>query len=142
MSIGVRRLTVLGEFKPFGLIAEALDGKPADNFTDNYHYFLFDPELTRQRDDDADDFDASGAALSDRCDHELFVRGNRIIWTTGARVFKRFTLSSPVVMVCMYLYMIQKTHKLEVSYRILWMLLISLQGFFDSMNHSDCLTSV
>ncbi|KAM6598818.1 anaphase-promoting complex subunit 1 [Cannabis sativa] len=97
MSIGVRELKVLGEFKPFGLIAEALDGKPADNFTDHYDYFLFDSELTRQR-DEADDFDASAAPLSDRCDHELFIRGNRIIWSTGARVFKRFTLSSPVIM--------------------------------------------
>lgn len=76
MSIGVRRLTVLGEFKPFGLIAEALDGKPADDFTEKYDYFLFDPEVARQR-DEADDFDASGAALSDRSDHELFIRGNR-----------------------------------------------------------------
>lgn len=76
MSIGLRQLTVLGEFKPFGLIAEALDGKPSDNFTDKYDYFLFDPKVTRQR-DEADDFDASGAALSDRYDHELFIRGNR-----------------------------------------------------------------
>ncbi|XP_022745935.1 anaphase-promoting complex subunit 1-like isoform X2 [Durio zibethinus] len=99
MSIGVRQLTVLGEFKPFGLIAEALDGKPPDNSTDNYDYFLFDPEIARQRDDNFCN-DASVAALSDRRDHELFIRGNRIIWSIGSRVFKRFTLPSPVIMAC------------------------------------------
>ncbi|KAF3433403.1 hypothetical protein FNV43_RR24505 [Rhamnella rubrinervis] len=99
MPVGVRRLAVLGEFKPFGLIAEALDGKPADHFTDKYDYFLFDPEVTRDR-DEADEFDASSDALSDRSDHELFIRGNRIIWSTGSRVFKRFTLPSPVIKAC------------------------------------------
>ncbi|KAJ7959635.1 anaphase-promoting complex subunit 1 [Quillaja saponaria] len=99
MSLGVRRLTVLGEFKPFGLIAEALDGKPTDIVTDKYNYFLFDPEITRDR-DEADGCDDAASALSNQGDHELFIRGNRIIWTTGSRVFKRFTLSSPVVMVC------------------------------------------
>lgn len=75
MSIGVRNLTVLGEFKPFGLVAEALDGKPSDNVTDKYDYFLFDPDVTRQR-DEAEDSD-SPVASSDRSDHELFIRGNR-----------------------------------------------------------------
>lgn len=96
-SLGVRHLTVLGEFKPFGLIAEAVDGKPADNVTDKYDYFLFDPETVRERDETDE---ASASALSDRCDHELFIRGNRIIWSTGPRVFKRFTLPSPVIMAC------------------------------------------
>ncbi|KAJ9539792.1 hypothetical protein OSB04_026298 [Centaurea solstitialis] len=100
-SIGVRHLTVLGEFKPFGLIAEALDGKPADEVTDEYDYFLFDPEVTRQRDEtEPDDSEASSSSLSDRSDHELFIRGNRIIWTIGARVYKRFTLPAPVIMAC------------------------------------------
>ncbi|KAK3042882.1 hypothetical protein RJ639_001155 [Escallonia herrerae] len=98
MSVGVRHLTVLGEFKPFGLVAEALDGKSSDNVSDKYDYFLFDPEITRQR-DEADGFDAS-ASSSDRGDHELFIRGNRIIWTAGSRVYKRFTLHSPVIMAC------------------------------------------
>ncbi|TQD69455.1 hypothetical protein C1H46_045012 [Malus baccata] len=97
--LAVRRLTVLGEFKPFGLIAEALDGKPADNVTDKYDYFLFDPETVREL-DETDDNDSSASALSDRCDHELFIRGNRIIWSTGPRVFKRFTLPSPVITAC------------------------------------------
>lgn len=98
MPVGVRHLTVLGEFKPFGLIAEALDGKPSDNVADNYEYFLFEPEAARER-DKVDGYDAS-AASSDRSDHELFIRGNMIIWSTGARVCKRFTLSSPIIMAC------------------------------------------
>ncbi|KAJ9683860.1 hypothetical protein PVL29_016384 [Vitis rotundifolia] len=99
MSVGLRRLSVLGEFKPFGLISEALDGKPSDTVVDNYDYFLFDPQVARERDEsDADD--APVSALSDRCDHELFIRGNRIIWSTGSRVYKRFTLPSSVVKAC------------------------------------------
>ncbi|KAJ0045528.1 hypothetical protein Pint_06536 [Pistacia integerrima] len=98
MSVGVRHLTVLGEFKPFGLIAEALDGKPPDNISDKYDYFLFDPELVRDRGEA--DRDVGGSQTEPSCDHELFIRGNRIIWTTGSRVFKRFTLPSPVIMVC------------------------------------------
>lgn len=99
MSVGARHLTLVGEFKPFGLIAEALDGKPADDVTDKYDYFVFDPQVVRER-DEAGEPDASASAFSDRCDHELFIRGNRIIWTTGARVFKRFTLPSTVVKAC------------------------------------------
>ncbi|KAB1217628.1 Anaphase-promoting complex subunit 1 [Morella rubra] len=99
MSLGVRHLTLLGEFKPFGLIAENLDGKPVDNGTDDYDYFLFDPQVVRER-DEAGASEASASAFSDRSDHELFIRGNRIIWTTGARVFKRFTLPSPVIKAC------------------------------------------
>nr|XP_043632201.1 anaphase-promoting complex subunit 1 [Erigeron canadensis] len=100
-SIGVRHLTVLGEFKPFGLIAEALDGKPADEISDEYEYFLFDPEVTRQRDEtDQDDNEAESSSSSDRSDHELFIRGNRIIWSIGARVYKRFSLPGPVIMAC------------------------------------------
>ncbi|KAI9156178.1 hypothetical protein LWI28_001768 [Acer negundo] len=102
MSIGVRNLTVLGEFKPFGLIAEALDGKPPDNLPDKYDYFLFDPELVRDRAEVDQNGGGGGGCSSsepsERSDHELFVRGNRIIWTTGSRVFKRFTLPSPVIM--------------------------------------------
>nr|KYP73070.1 Anaphase-promoting complex subunit 1 [Cajanus cajan] len=99
MSIGVRCLTVLGEFKPFGLIAEALDGKPPDTVTDKYDYFLFDPETARDRDAE-DDCHEVASALSNHGDHELFIRANRIIWSTGARVFKRFTLQSDIVKVC------------------------------------------
>ncbi|KAL6003365.1 Anaphase-promoting complex subunit 1 [Asimina triloba] len=72
MPVGVRHLTVLGEFKPFGLIAEALEGgKPPENAHDRYHYFLFDPEIAHERDGDVGcDFLHSG-------NHELFIRGNR-----------------------------------------------------------------
>lgn len=70
--LGIRNLTVLGEFKPFGLIAEALDGKSTD---DDYTYSLFDPEVARQRDEPESDENES--SLSDRSDHELFIRGNR-----------------------------------------------------------------
>ncbi|KAK9061061.1 hypothetical protein SSX86_018241 [Deinandra increscens subsp. villosa] len=100
-SIGVRHLTVLGEFKPFGLIAEALDGKSADDeVADDFDYFLLDPEVTTQRDEaDSDDSEAS-SSFSDRSDHELLIRGNRIIWTIGARVYKRFSLPAPVIMAC------------------------------------------
>ncbi|KAG6765462.1 hypothetical protein POTOM_029505 [Populus tomentosa] len=112
MAVRVCELTVLGEFKPFGLIAEALDGKPPDTDPDDYDYFLFDPEIARDR-NEINETDTCGSALRDRSDHELFIRGNkipiyllslrwlnRIIWSTGARVFKRFTLPSPVIMAC------------------------------------------
>lgn len=99
MSPGVRQLTVLGNFKPFGLIAEALDGKPAHSVPHHYDYFLFDPEIARER-DETDGTIASCLSTSNQSDHELFIRGNRIIWSTGARVFKRFTLPSPIIKVC------------------------------------------
>ncbi|KAF2609946.1 hypothetical protein F2Q70_00007127 [Brassica cretica] len=70
MSPGVRRLTVLGKFKPFGLIAEATDdGKPPDlDVADSYEYFLFDPHLTGQREDG----DGNEANFSRQREHELF----------------------------------------------------------------------
>ncbi|KAF3681975.1 hypothetical protein FXO37_02599 [Capsicum annuum] len=97
-SVGARELTVLGEFKPFGLIAEALDGKPSDTCVDDYRYFLFSPHVTKQR-DEADEHDLPSPS-SDRSDHELFIRGNRIIWSIGLRVYKRFTLPSAVIKAC------------------------------------------
>ncbi|BAB11545.1 meiotic check point regulator-like protein [Arabidopsis thaliana] len=69
MPPGVRQLTVLGKFKPFGLIAEATDGKSPD---DSYQYFLFDPELTGER----DDADGNDANFSRQREHELFIRDN------------------------------------------------------------------
>ncbi|XP_010253785.1 PREDICTED: anaphase-promoting complex subunit 1 [Nelumbo nucifera] len=99
MSLGVRHLTVLGEFKPFGLIAEALDGKPVENATEKYDYFLFDPQITRES-NETSDYDSSASASCDRSDHELFIRGNRIIWSSGSRVQKRYTLPSLVIMAC------------------------------------------
>lgn len=74
MPPGVRQLTVLGKFKPFGLIAEATDDKPPDdNFADSYQYLLFDPELTGQRDDE----DGNEVNFSRQREHELFIRDNR-----------------------------------------------------------------
>lgn len=84
MSFGARELTILGDFKPFGLIAEALDGKPSDSCMDDYHYFLFNPEVTKQRDEASElDFPLP----SDRSDHELFIRGNRYIYPLRAFIF-------------------------------------------------------
>ncbi|WMV33812.1 hypothetical protein MTR67_027197 [Solanum verrucosum] len=97
MSIGARELTILGDFKPFGLIAEALDGKSSDTCGDDYRYFLFSPEVTKQR-DEADELDLPSP--SDRSDHELFIRGNKIIWSIGSRVYKRFTSPSTVIKAC------------------------------------------
>lgn len=69
MSPGVRHLNVLGEFKPFGLVAEALDGKPQDDSADKYDYFLFDSNVAREA--------GNGALTSGFGDHEIFIRGNR-----------------------------------------------------------------
>lgn len=77
MSVGVRRLSVLGEFKPFGLIAEALDGNPPDNLADKYDYFLFDPKFVRERAEADNNGGCSISAPSNCSDHELFIRGNR-----------------------------------------------------------------
>ncbi|KAK4436500.1 Anaphase-promoting complex subunit [Sesamum alatum] len=96
-SGGVRELTVLTEFKPFGLTAEAADG--GNSSDDDCHYFLFDPQVSKQR-DEADELDDASPLSSKRSDHELFIRGNRIIWSTGLRVYKRFTLPSKVIKVC------------------------------------------
>ncbi|KAL2248926.1 UNVERIFIED_CONTAM: Anaphase-promoting complex subunit 1 [Sesamum indicum] len=93
-SGGVRELTVLSEFKPFGLTAEAADG--GNSSSDDYHYFLFDPQVAKQR-DEADELDDASPLSSERSDHELFIRGNRIIWSTGLRVYKRFSLPSKVI---------------------------------------------
>ncbi|XP_020086066.1 anaphase-promoting complex subunit 1 isoform X1 [Ananas comosus] len=102
MSIGVRELTVLREFKPFGLIAESMDGDPQELAPDKYDYFLFKPEVVRERNvplaPDLDFSDPSPA--SDLGDHELFVRGNRLIWSTGSRVYKRYTSPNTVTMAC------------------------------------------
>ncbi|KAL0341265.1 UNVERIFIED_CONTAM: Anaphase-promoting complex subunit [Sesamum radiatum] len=73
-SGGVRELTVLSEFKPFGLAAEAADG--GNSTSDDYHYFLFDPQVAKQR-DEADELDDASPLSSERSDHELFIRGNR-----------------------------------------------------------------
>ncbi|KAK9124538.1 hypothetical protein Sjap_014140 [Stephania japonica] len=100
MPVGARDLTVLGEFKPFGLVAEALDGKPCDGVPSSYEYFLFNRQITRERDHALDEEESSTSASLDGSDHELFIRGNRIIWSGGARVLKRYSIPSPVIQVC------------------------------------------
>ncbi|KAK1321292.1 Anaphase-promoting complex subunit 1 [Acorus calamus] len=77
MSVGSRNLTVLGEFKPFGLVAEAFDGKPPDGVPDRYDYFLFDPEIARDRDDSVSENDFSEPSPDGDGDHEIFIRGHR-----------------------------------------------------------------
>ncbi|KAJ0979367.1 hypothetical protein J5N97_014841 [Dioscorea zingiberensis] len=102
MSIGVRHLAVLGEFKPFGLTAEEQDGELVDALPDKYHYFLFDPNLARERGElfsPSHDFSAPDPP-STSGDHEIFIRGNRIIWSMGSRVHKRYTSSNSVIMAC------------------------------------------
>lgn len=104
MSTGVRRLNILGEFKPLGLIAESLEGKRVDDVPHEYHYSLYAPEVAAERISSAAAGGGSDPLASsspgDGCDHELFIRGNRLIWTTGLRVYKRFTLNSPITMAC------------------------------------------
>ncbi|GAB2209600.1 hypothetical protein Droror1_Dr00026818, partial [Drosera rotundifolia] len=44
-QIDIRHFKVLGEFKLFGLIAEALDENPVDDaVSEKSDYFLFDPQ--------------------------------------------------------------------------------------------------
>ncbi|XP_047316183.1 anaphase-promoting complex subunit 1 [Impatiens glandulifera] len=97
MSIGTRRLTVLGEFKPFSLATETVDGKSAEDSQNKFDYFLFDSAVGRQKDGTGD---CETSCSSKGGDHEISVRGNQIIWATGSQVYKRFTLPSPVIKVC------------------------------------------
>ncbi|KAJ3676348.1 hypothetical protein LUZ60_003760 [Juncus effusus] len=98
MSVGVRQLTVLREFRPFGLTAEEADGDAAV-VPEKYQYCLFGSEVTRESSPESG-LDESAAGLSEFGEHELFVRGNRIIWSMGTRVYKRYTAESAVIMVC------------------------------------------
>ncbi|RWW06469.1 hypothetical protein GW17_00030193 [Ensete ventricosum] len=88
MSIGVRDLTVLGEFKPFGLVAEELEGKPLETASEEHQYFLFHADVARESDGPAAatlssaavsaDLDfSSPSPPSDDGDHEIFIRGSR-----------------------------------------------------------------
>ncbi|XP_073016150.1 anaphase-promoting complex subunit 1 isoform X1 [Primulina eburnea] len=96
-ATGTRELTIIREFNPYGLSAEASDGcKPSD---DDHHYYLFDPQATKQL-DDAEELEEASALTNDGSDHEIFIRGNRIIWSTGSRVYKRFMLPSKVMKAC------------------------------------------
>ncbi|URE26435.1 Anaphase-promoting complex subunit [Musa troglodytarum] len=111
MSIGVRDLTVLGEFKPFGLVSEELEGKPLETAPEEHQYFLFHADVARERDGPAAatlssaavsaDLDfSSPSPPSDDGDHEIFIRGSRITWSTGSRVHKRYNSPKTVIMAC------------------------------------------
>ncbi|XP_042405084.1 anaphase-promoting complex subunit 1-like [Zingiber officinale] len=100
MSIGVRELSVLGEFKPFGLSVEDLDGKTLDDASSEHQYFLFHPEVAREGHGTASNLDFSSPCTPSEGDHEIFIRGNQIIWSSGPRVHKRYTSTKAVIMVC------------------------------------------
>uniref|UniRef100_A0A0A9DXX7 Meiotic checkpoint regulator cut4, putative n=1 Tax=Arundo donax TaxID=35708 RepID=A0A0A9DXX7_ARUDO len=98
-TIGSRRLTVLREFRPHGLAVEEADGEgaPGTRPPQDYDYFLFDPALAASpAPDPGDESSPSGADG----DHELFIRGNQIIWSNGSRVHKRYVSPYTVIMAC------------------------------------------
>ncbi|XP_047093985.1 anaphase-promoting complex subunit 1 isoform X1 [Lolium rigidum] len=97
--IGSRQLTVLREFRPHGLAAEEADGGgPEARPLQDYDYFLFDPSLAASPRPAPED-EAASSSRADG-DHELFIRGNQIIWSTGSRVHKRYTSPNTVIMAC------------------------------------------
>uniref|UniRef100_A0A0D9ZXX1 Anaphase-promoting complex subunit 1 n=1 Tax=Oryza glumipatula TaxID=40148 RepID=A0A0D9ZXX1_9ORYZ len=98
-AIGSRRLTVLREFRPHGLAAEEADGEggPGERPPQDYDYFLFDPALAASPAPEPGEEAASSSSGADG-DHELFIRGNRIIWSAGSRVHKRYLSPNTVIM--------------------------------------------
>ncbi|XP_020168508.1 anaphase-promoting complex subunit 1 [Aegilops tauschii subsp. strangulata] len=98
-AIGSRQLTVLREFRPHGLAAEEADGGgPEARPLQDYDYFLFDPSVAASPAPAPED-EAASSSVADG-DHELFIRGNRIIWSTGSRVHKRYASPNTVIMAC------------------------------------------
>lgn len=90
---------MLREFRPHGLAAEEADGGgPEARPLQDYDYFLFDPSLASSPTPVAED-EAPSSSGADG-DHELFIRGNRIIWSTGSRVHKRYASPNTVIMAC------------------------------------------
>uniref|UniRef100_A0A0E0L1D6 Anaphase-promoting complex subunit 1 n=1 Tax=Oryza punctata TaxID=4537 RepID=A0A0E0L1D6_ORYPU len=98
-AIGSRRLTVLRDFRPHGLAAEEADGEggPGERPPQDYDYFLFDPALAASPAPERGVEAASSSCVDG--DHELFIRGNRIIWSAGSRVHKRYLSPNTVIMV-------------------------------------------
>ncbi|XP_078435286.1 E3 ubiquitin ligase [Wolffia australiana] len=106
MSSSVRELSVLGEFKPHGLVVEAPEWKPEleeDPETEGtFNYYLFDPDVIAERNAHPfgnDDFPTSSSVFN-QSDHEIFIRGNSVVWSVGSRIEKRYTSPSSVVMAC------------------------------------------
>ncbi|GAB2272646.1 hypothetical protein Dimus_007470 [Dionaea muscipula] len=142
MPVGVRELDVLGEFKPFGLVAEALDGKPIDNVSDKYDYFLFDPQVAAERDESQKSTPPSpSTSTGNGSEHELFIRGNRIIWTTGSRVHKRFTLNSSVVMAC-WCHLGDSSRALLCVLQVGTLTIFNMSGEFTSIPLPGMVTSI
>ncbi|KAL6620059.1 hypothetical protein ACP70R_035198 [Stipagrostis hirtigluma subsp. patula] len=102
-EIGSRRLTVLREFRPHGLAVEEADGEgaPGARPPQDYDYFLFGPSLTASpAPAPGDEAEAEVSSSGADGDHELFIRGNRIIWSNGSRVHKRYVSPNTVIMAC------------------------------------------
>uniref|UniRef100_A0A0D9WFG5 Anaphase-promoting complex subunit 1 n=1 Tax=Leersia perrieri TaxID=77586 RepID=A0A0D9WFG5_9ORYZ len=99
-AIGSRQLTVIREFRPHGLAAEEADGEgdPGERPPRDYDYFLFDPSLAASPGPESGEEAASSSGADG--DHELFIRGNRIIWSAGSRVHKRYLSQNTVIMAC------------------------------------------
>lgn len=94
MGLRVHTVTVLKEFEPFGLTVEASDnGSNRKRNDGKYQYMLFDPQILRPRDDDS-------CLYADDCEHELFIRGKHLLWSSGPQVFKRFSAPSTIIKAC------------------------------------------
>ncbi|ERN05300.1 anaphase-promoting complex subunit 1 isoform X1 [Amborella trichopoda] len=97
-GLGVHTLTLLREFRPFGLTVEEADGETHENRPEDYQYSLFNPQITRDPRFLAENSVTS--ASCDQSDHEIFIRGNRLIWSAGSRVHKRYTSPTSIAMAC------------------------------------------
>ncbi|KAI4974993.1 hypothetical protein ZWY2020_048600 [Hordeum vulgare] len=78
--------------------AEADGGGPEARPLQDYDYFLFDPSVAASPAPAPDEAAASSSGADG--DHLLFIRGNRIIWSNGSRVHKRYAFPKTVIMAC------------------------------------------
>ncbi|XP_059072697.1 uncharacterized protein LOC131873659 isoform X1 [Cryptomeria japonica] len=92
MGVGVRTLTVLKQFEPFGLNIEASDNGDGKPFDGEYKYSLFDSQLIRSNED------IISASCND-CDHELFIRGKHLVWSSSSQVLRRYSAPSTIIKV-------------------------------------------
>ncbi|KAL3687507.1 hypothetical protein R1sor_013816 [Riccia sorocarpa] len=96
-----RPLTVIGEFEPFGLQVV----EPCDNGTEGERknrgssrkgrYQLFDAETARAR-SGGYEYNAIMSGLWDH-DQELYIHGNKVIWSGGEQVHKQFSADTAVL---------------------------------------------